>query len=128
MYGGSQMADYGLFVGWGALVRGRELKGLEVFNESIQFWADHQKKGNIESFEPVLLTPHGGDLAGFLLIKGEGAKLDQIKRSDEYLALNTRAGQVVDDLDFVDFILVAKPQDQMAELELKTVELLDNHT
>ena len=60
------MADYGLFIGWGALVRGRELKGLEVFNESIQFWADHQKKGNIESFEPVLLTPHGGDLAGFL--------------------------------------------------------------
>ena len=69
------MADYGLFIGWGALVRGRELKGLEVFNESIQFWADHQKKGNIESFEPVLLTPHGGDLAGFLLIKGEGTKL-----------------------------------------------------
>ena len=127
MYGGSQMADYGLFIGWGALVRGRELKGLEVFNESIQFWADHQKKGNIESFEPVLLTPHGGDLAGFLLIKGEGAKLDQIKRSDEYLALNTRAGQVVDDLGFVDCLLGAKLQEQMAEFKNKTADILGAH-
>jgi hypothetical protein len=71
------------------------LKGLEVFNEAIQFWAGQLMKGNVEGFEPGRLTPHGGELAGFLLIKGEAAKLDQIKRSDEYLALNTRAGRGV---------------------------------
>ena len=118
------MADYGLFIGWGALVRGRELKGLEVFNEAIQFWADHVKKGNVESFEPVLMTPHGGDLAGFLLIKGDAAKLDQIKRSDEYLALNTRAGQVVDNLGFVDCLMGAKLQGQLAEFKTNTADIL----
>ncbi len=118
------MADYGLFIGWGSIVRGRELKGLEVFNEAIQFWAAQVKKGNVESFEPVLLTPHGGDLTGFVLIKGEAAKLDQIKRSDEYLALNTRAGQVVDNIGFVDCILGAELQRQLAEFQTRTADIL----
>ena len=29
----------------------------------------------IESFEPVFLEPHGGDLTGFILIQGDAAKL-----------------------------------------------------
>jgi hypothetical protein len=118
------MADYGLFVGWGNIVRGRELKGLEVFDEAIQFWTAHLKKGNIESFEPVFLTPHGGDLAGFVLIRGEAAKLDEIKRSDEYLALNTRAGQIVDNIGFVDCLLGAELQRQLAEFKTRTADIL----
>jgi hypothetical protein len=118
------MADYGLFIGWGNLVRGREVKGLEVFNEAIQFWAGQLKSGNVESFEPVLLTPHGGELAGFLLIKGEAAKLDQIKRSDEYVSLNTRAGQVVENLGFVDCILGGELQRQLADFQTRTADIL----
>ena len=49
------MADSGLFVGWGAPVRGRETVGLGVFNEAIQFWSAQQEAGAIESFETVLL-------------------------------------------------------------------------
>jgi hypothetical protein len=59
------MAAAGLFVGWGAPITGREAKGLEVFNESVQYWGKLQQDGKIESFEVVLLTPHGGDLEGF---------------------------------------------------------------
>jgi hypothetical protein len=118
------MADYGLFIGWGNIVRGRELKGLEVFNEALQFWAGHLQKGNIESFEPVLLNPHGGELAGFLLIKGDAAKLDQIKRSDEYQAINTRALQVVDNLGFVDCMLGAQLQRQLAEFQSRTADII----
>lgn len=58
------MAEAGLFVGWGAPVRGRETKGLEIFNESVAYWGRLQQEGRIESFEVVLLYPHGGDLAG----------------------------------------------------------------
>ena len=118
------MADYGLFIGWGSIVRGRELKGLEVFNEAIQFWAGHLKNGTIESFEPVLLTAHGGDLAGFLLIKGDAAKLDQIKRSDEYQVINTRALQVVENLGFVDCLLGAELQRQLAEFQTRTADII----
>ena len=32
------MADAGLFIGWGAPVRGREAKGLEVFTEALAYY------------------------------------------------------------------------------------------
>src|SRR5437764_1460769 len=58
------MADTGLFIGWGAPVRGREKKGLDVFNEAVQWYGQVQQDGRIESFEVALLDPHGGDPGG----------------------------------------------------------------
>ena len=55
------MADSGLFIGWGEVVRGREERALEVFNETIAYYGQLQADGRIESFEPCLLEPHGGD-------------------------------------------------------------------
>ena len=60
------MAGDAIFIGWGDPVHGRELKGLEVFGEAVALWGRLQQEGAIESFEPVLLGPHGGDLQGFL--------------------------------------------------------------
>jgi hypothetical protein len=54
------MADAGLFIGWGAAVRGREAKGLEVFNEALAYYGRLQQEGTIEGLEPVILEPHGG--------------------------------------------------------------------
>ncbi len=65
------MAMGALFIGWGAGVPGRERQGLQVFNEGLQYYAGLQQRREIESFEPVLLEPHGGDLYGFILIKGD---------------------------------------------------------
>ncbi len=45
------MADAGLFIGWGAPVRGREAKGLEVFNEALSYYARLQQEGVIESLK-----------------------------------------------------------------------------
>ena len=64
------MADAGLFIGWGEVVRGRETEALEVFNETLAYYGRLQEEGAIESFEPVFLEPHGGDLSGFILIRG----------------------------------------------------------
>jgi hypothetical protein len=77
-------------------VRGREQKALAVFQEGLQFWGRMQQQGEIESFEPVALEPHGGDLAGFLLVKGDPDKLARIRASDEFIALNTRVLLVVE--------------------------------
>ena len=90
------MAMGALFVGWGAAVRGREQKALEVFQEALQFYGRLQQQGEIQSFEPVALEPHGGDLAGFLLVKGEPDKLARLRASDEFIGLNTRALLVVE--------------------------------
>ena len=56
------MADAGLFVGWGQVVRGREDRALDVFNETIELYGQMQSDGRIESFEVCLLQPHGGEL------------------------------------------------------------------
>ena len=82
-------------------MRGREVKSLEVFNEGLQYWTRLQQSGEIESFEPVALEPHGGDLAGFVLIRGDRDKLNQLRNSTEWMRLNDRANTVVDGLGIV---------------------------
>src|SRR5258708_10643032 len=56
------MATGALMIGWGHVVPGREQKSLQVFNEAIQYYTQLQQQGTIESFEPVTLEPHCGDL------------------------------------------------------------------
>jgi hypothetical protein len=90
-----------LMIGWGAPVRGREQKALDAFQEVLQFYGKLQQQGEIQSFEPVALEPHGGELAGFLLVKGDPEKLARIRGSEEFIALTTRAQLLVDDIGIV---------------------------
>ena len=95
------MAEMGVFIGWGESIPGREAKGLEVFDESVAYWGRLQEEGEIESFEVVILYPHGGDLTGFALLRGSGESLDKIRASDEFNRLIARAGLVVQGLGVV---------------------------
>lgn len=95
------MAEAALFIGWGPPVRGREGKGLDVFNESVEYWGRLQQDGRIENFEVVLLYPHGGDLGGFALLRGSHDQLNEVGGDDEFLRLTTRAGLVVESLGVV---------------------------
>jgi hypothetical protein len=90
------MADEALFIGWGEVVRGRERKAVDVFNESIQYYGQLQQDGKIESFDAWFLAPHGGDLAGFILLRAEREQLDEIQRSPDFERIQTRAGLIVD--------------------------------
>jgi hypothetical protein len=99
------MADSGLFMGWGAPVRGRETVGLGVFNEAIGFWSAQQEAGAIESFETVLLEPHGGDLAGFFLVRGTQEQIAAARASEDFRRLNIRANMIVEGFGFVGAIL-----------------------
>ncbi len=90
------MADAGLFIGWGGPVRGREAKGLEVFQEAMTYYGGLTQDGTIESVEPVFLEAHGGDLQGFFLLKGEQAKLAELRVRDEFVRVSARAGMVVE--------------------------------
>jgi hypothetical protein len=95
------MADAGLFVGWGPVVRGREQRALEVFNEAIQYYTELQHKKEIESFEVALLEQHGGDLAGFILIRGEAERLARLRMDQEFQRRILRAKLIVDKIGVV---------------------------
>jgi hypothetical protein len=95
------MAGEALFLGWGAVVRGREQLALEVFQEAVGYYGKLQEEGQIERFDAYLLDPHGGDLAGFFLIHGEQSALDSVRASPEFQRLLVRAGSVIDNLGLV---------------------------
>jgi hypothetical protein len=96
------MANHALFVGWHRPFVGRENEGMEAFNASIAFYSKQVAAGNLESFEPVLIGPHGGDLNGFVLLRGEAQKLHTLRHSEEFLELLTRAAYSVDGIGVIE--------------------------
>jgi hypothetical protein len=107
------MADAGLFIGWGEVVRGREAEAIQVFNETLGYYGRLQEEGTIEGFEPVFLEPHGGDLNGFILIQGDAEKLAALRVSDEFTQYSIRAGLVVEGFGVVGADLAGRLQRQM---------------
>jgi hypothetical protein len=107
------MADAGLFVGWGEVVRGRESQAVEVFNETMTYFTGLQDDEVIESVEPVFLEPHGGDLQGFFFLRGDPEKLAALRVDDEFQAAIIRAGLVVDNVGVVGASMGARLQSLM---------------
>jgi hypothetical protein len=99
------MADAGLFIGWGQVVRNREQRALEVFNESMEYYAGLEQDGKIESWEVVLLEPHGGDLAGFVLLRGSVDQVNAVRSDEEFERRTTRADLIIDGLGVVGALL-----------------------
>ena len=99
------MADAGLFIGWGPVVRGREQRAVDVFNESVQYWGELQGDGRIEDFEVAFLTPHGGDLAGYAILRGSQQQINELRISEEFEQLTTRVDLIVENLGVVDALL-----------------------
>jgi hypothetical protein len=85
-----------IFVGWNRSVAGREPQSAQLFQEFVQYLGGLQQAGTIQSFETVLLSPHGGDLNGFFLIRGESTNLDALQSSEEWLTHVTRSGLLLE--------------------------------
>jgi hypothetical protein len=95
------MADRILFIGWGATVRGREERGLDVFNAAVGFYGRCQQEGRIESFDVILLEPHGGGLAGYMELHGSADQLAALRGEDEFRRIMIDAALIVDELGIV---------------------------
>ncbi len=117
------MADAGLFIGWGAPVRGREAKGLEVFNEALAYYGRLQQEGEIESFDTAILEPHGGDLQGFVLLRGSEEKLARLRVDDEFVRMSTRADLIVEGLGVIGAALGDGLQDAIATYQQAITDL-----
>lgn len=95
------MADRVLFISWGTPVRGREERGLEVFNEALGLYGRMQQDGRLEAFSVCLLDPNG-NLNGYIQLHGTSEQLTAAKNDDEFRRVMVDAAMVVDDLQLVD--------------------------
>ena len=107
------MAEAGLFIGWSAPVRGREEKAVQVFGEAMAYWASLAEDGKIEGSQAAFLRPHGGDLGGFMLIRGTRDQIAAVQQEEEFNRFNTRAALVVDGFGVVPAFLDEGIGDQM---------------
>jgi hypothetical protein len=95
------MADRILFIGWGATVRGREERALEVFDAAVGFYGRCQQDGRIESFDVILLEPHGGGLGGYMELHGSADQLNALRQDEQFRRLMIDADMIVDELGLV---------------------------
>jgi hypothetical protein len=117
------MADAALFIGWGQVVRGREKRAVQVFNESVEYWGGLQGDGKIEDFEVVLLTPHGGDLQGFALLRGSQEQIGALRADEEFARRVTRADQIVESQGVVDGVIGEGIAREMAQYQSEVDDL-----
>ena len=96
------MSNAAIFIGWNEARVGRERQSLKVFAETIEYFAGLQGRGEIDGFEPFLLNPHGGDLGGFILVRGDRDKLDRVRVDPAFEKILARAQTVVTRVGVVD--------------------------
>ncbi len=81
------MAKGALFVGWGAIIPGREKTAANVLGEAMEYCGRLQQDGQLDSFEAIVLEPHGGNLEGFVVVRGDKDKLAQLRVDDEFVRM-----------------------------------------
>ena len=91
-----------ILFGWNRPVVGRESIAGELFAHTVNFFEKLKASSQLESYEPVFLSVHGGDLNGFFLIKGTHVQLDTLKSSDEFLDITMRAGMCLSNVGAID--------------------------
>jgi hypothetical protein len=95
------MADRMIFMSWTGVVRGREERAVEVFNESMGYYGRAQQEGRIESFDAALLVPNS-TLDGYIQIHGSAEQLSALKEDEGYLRLMIDAGMIIEGMQIAD--------------------------
>lgn len=86
--------DAAYVVTWGAPVRGRESKSLEVFMEALGYWGQKATEGTIQEPEVFLAEDGSG---GMLVLKGDSATLHELAEADDARKLLARTQAIVED-------------------------------
>lgn len=90
------MTDAALFIGWGDTKPGREKQAVMLFKESLAYMTKLVSEGIVASVEPFFLEPHGGDLEGFWVLRGDLDKLSALRIDDDFQRFAVRAQANVD--------------------------------
>jgi hypothetical protein len=78
------MASACLFIGWDRPRAGKEREAYGQLPETLAQVEKFRQAGWFEDSEVVGLTPHSGTLNNFILLKGDRAKLDELRRTDAF--------------------------------------------
>ena len=95
------MADRMLMISWGRTVPGREVRALEVFNDSLGIYGRMQQEDRIESFDVTLMAPNA-IMAGYAVLKGSAAQMAGVRDDLEFRQLCANASLIVQDFNVTD--------------------------
>jgi hypothetical protein len=72
-------------------VPGREAQALQLYRDLVQYLESLAKSDKIESFEPVLLGAHGGQIDGCVFVSGPGETIRGLPEDPKVAAMLSRA-------------------------------------
>jgi hypothetical protein len=108
------MTDRAMFVGFGAPVRGREERAVEVFGQFVEMFGRMQSDGRIDGMDVTLLDPHGGDLGGFFMVHGPAEQCTALANDEEFRRASIDAALIVDNFGVVPARTGAGVNEEMA--------------
>jgi hypothetical protein len=76
--------NYFLLIGWDRPVPGRESNAHERFAAFNAYLATQLATQKVKTFETCLLRPHGGNLNGFFMVRGDKNQLDDLRETDQW--------------------------------------------
>lgn len=76
---------------WNRSLPGREPLSAQHFQDFVAYLQALKVQGGIESFDPVLLEPHGAGVHGFFIVRGASEKLQTLTASPEWVEHQVRA-------------------------------------
>jgi len=112
---GTVMANAGLVLVWKQVKTGREAQALELFGSTMSYYTQQRERGNIQTFEPVLLQAHGGDVDGFIHVRGTEEQIDTLRRSDEFRSMTMQCIYCLDGFGVIDAYTGDELTQMMAE-------------
>lgn len=113
------MATACLFIAYDRPTRGREAEAYKTLEASLGALEGFKKEGWFESFEFIGLTPHSGSVNGFFLLRGERAKLDELRRTDAFERVSMKLGRMLEGYGVVPGVTLeglAKVRERNADL------------
>lgn len=84
-----------LFLGYDRPIAGREMAAVSVIEHLTKLLDKAKKENLIESYDSISLAVHGGNVNGFLLVRGNRKGLDDLRASDEFDDLAVQAHMVM---------------------------------
>ena len=118
------MAKGALYIRWGFPTAALAGKATKEFGEAIEYWKRKQQEHKIDSFEAVFLDYIGGDLSGFLLIRGDRENLSKIRMDPEFESRNQRVALLVPNFGIVDAFVGEELQRRMGDYQKALAEVL----
>jgi hypothetical protein len=85
------MSSNAIVFGWDRSLPGREQLSGKHFQDFVAYLQAQKAAAKIESFDPVLLEPHGGCVNGFFLIRGTSQQITALADSPEWIEHQVRA-------------------------------------